>query len=67
MSRQGVSTNELEILRFVDKLCPKLTMANINFIINLITRSTPNEKVGCFAVFVQVSCSKTQILENGSL
>ena len=42
-------------------------MANVNFIINLITHSSVNEKVVCFAVFVQVPCSKTQILENGSL
>ena len=42
-------------------------MLNFDFIINLISGSPANEKGGCFVVFVQASCFKTQIVENGNL
>ena len=62
---KSVSTSALGVFRFVDNL---KGMAKINHgELNLISRSPANEKGGCFVVFVQVSCSKTQILENGNL
>ena len=62
MFRKSVSS-ALGVLRFVDKL---KAMAKINHDeLNLI--SSVNEKVGCLVLSVQVSYSKTHILENGDL
>ena len=63
-SVRGVSS-ALGVLCFVDKL---KAMAKINHDeLNLISCSSVNEKVGCFVLSVQVSYSKTHILENGDL